>query len=71
MSGVWCFVGGMFAGCLLATLLLCCFWIHRVNEYEAEIQMLRILDAFVSAQGLSFTACCFASLEGKEPLKRE
>lgn len=36
-----------------------------------ESVMLRILDAFVSAQGLSFTACCFAALEGKEVSKRE
>lgn len=36
-----------------------------------ENVMLRILDAFVSAQGLSFTACCFAALEGKEISKRE
>ena len=30
-----------------------------------EAEMLRVLDAFVEARGLSYTECCFARLDGK------
>lgn len=43
MSGVWYFVCGALLGGLLASSLLCALQLHRMNEYEAEIQKLRRL----------------------------
>lgn len=35
------FLVGLLLGGLITTVLMCCLQLHRVNEYEAEIQRLR------------------------------
>ena len=35
------FLIGLLLGCIVATLVLCCLQINRINEYEAELQKLR------------------------------
>lgn len=37
---LWFFVG-LFIGGIVATLVLCCLQINRINEYEAELRKLR------------------------------
>ena len=35
------FLVGLFIGGIVATLVLCCLQINRINKYEAELQKLR------------------------------
>lgn len=35
------FLIGLLLGGIVATLVLCCLQINRINEYEAELQKLR------------------------------
>lgn len=42
MNWIWFIVGMVFGGCI-ATVLMCCLSIRRINQYEAEIKRLRSL----------------------------
>lgn len=40
MEALW-FVIGLIIGGTLGTIIMCCFQLHRVNSYEAELRRLR------------------------------
>lgn len=40
MEALW-FVIGLIIGGTLGTIIMCCFQLHRVNRYEAELRRLR------------------------------
>lgn len=41
MAGLVCFLAGLTLGGCISFVVLCCFQINRINDYESEIKKLK------------------------------